>query len=34
MFWYAVMHVLSRLGFFKSYIYLVENLLDKVGEEG
>ena len=33
MFWYAVLHVMSRLGLFKPYIRMIDMLLDALGGE-
>ena len=33
MFWWAVLYVLSRIGLFKPYIWLVESLLNALVAE-
>ena len=33
MFWYAVMHVMGRLGLLEPYCKLIDMLLDALGEE-
>jgi len=33
MFWYAVMHVMGRLGLFKPYCRLIDKLLDLLGDD-